>query len=169
MSCAKVPNLRSFQNGLIPLSRSSTHRRYSPILGITSWYQSLLRPRSPHWLIESLTVESRHTLENVLSPIFISESRISLLLMSFHSGEDSWRLLLPLLLSKIAQFFLGSREYCLDCSDVFVTRTLFSMPPIIRGCGSVPGSWALRCCCHKYIASVLEYLRRPTSKTLLCG
>src|SRR6187401_3147888 len=36
MSRAKIPNLRSFQNGLIPLSRASTRRRYSPILGITS-------------------------------------------------------------------------------------------------------------------------------------
>ena len=63
MSCAKIPDLRSFQHGVMSLSRASTRRRYSRILGITSWYQSLLRPRSPHWLIESLTVESRHTLK----------------------------------------------------------------------------------------------------------
>ena len=38
MRCAKIPYLRSFQNGLIPLSRASTRRSYSRILGITSWY-----------------------------------------------------------------------------------------------------------------------------------
>ena len=36
MSRAKIPNMRSFQNGLIPLSRASTRRRYSSILGITT-------------------------------------------------------------------------------------------------------------------------------------
>src|SRR6187399_2881196 len=125
MSCAKVPNLRSFQNGLISFSRASTRRRYSPILGITSWYLSLLRPRSPHCLIESLTVESRHTLENILSPILYR--RVGFLCFSspftlVRTPDDySWLFYFQ----KSHQFFLGSREYCLDCSDVFVTRTLF--------------------------------------------
>ena len=153
----------------MPLSRASTRRRYSPILGITSWYQSLLRPRSPHWLIESLTVESWHTLENVLSPIYIGEYDFfcSSSLFTLVRTPDDYSCLFYS--QKFTNFFLGSREYCLDCSDVFVTRTLFSMPPVIRGCGSVPGSWAPRCCHHKHTAAVLEYLRRPTSKTLLCG
>ena len=39
-----------------------------------------------------------------------------------------------------------------------MTRTLFLVPPVFRGCGSVPGSWALRCCRHNFIVAVLEYL-----------
>ena len=101
MSRAKIPNLRSFQNGLIPLSRASTRTRYSPILGITSWYQGLLRPRSPHWLIKPLTVESRHTLENVLSPIYISESRISFAPLLFSLW---WGLLTITLVSSTLKF-----------------------------------------------------------------
>ena len=115
MRCAKVPNLRSFQNGLISLSRSSTRRRYSPILGITSWYQSLLQPRSPHCLIESLTVESRHTLKTFWVLYLYRRVGFLLLLISFHSGEDSWRLLLSLLLSKIHQIFFR------------ITRVLFGL------------------------------------------
>ena len=41
--------------------------------------------------------------------------------------------------------------------DGFVTRTLFLVPPVFRGCGSVPGSWAPRCCRHNFIVVVLEY------------
>ena len=134
MRCAKIPNLRSFQNGLISLSRASTRRRYSPILGITSWYQSLLRPRSPHWLIESLTVESRHTLENVLSLIglYISESRILFTPQSLRrSGEASWRRVLTLLFSNFTKKIYRITRVSWNRSDGFVTRMLFLVPPDI--------------------------------------
>ena len=59
----------------MPLSRASTRGRYSRILGVTSWYQSLPRLRSP--LLDRIAgvVESR---KNVLShlELDISESRI---------------------------------------------------------------------------------------------
>ena len=37
--------------------------------------------------------------------------------------------------------------------------------------GSVPGSWALRCCHHNFIVAILEYLRyvRRHRKSLLCS
>jgi len=38
------------------------------------------------------------------------------------------------------------REHCSWCLLTF------------RGCGSVPGSWAPRCCRHNFIVAVLEYL-----------
>ena len=155
----------------MPLSRASTRGRYSLILGITSWYQSLLRPRSPHCLIESLTVESRHPRKMFLSPIFILESRISSAphpLFILVRTPDDYSCLFHF--QKLHQFFFRNlasivwivpmslwREHCSQCLLSF------------RGCGSVPGSWASSCCRHKSIAAVLEYLRRPTSKTLLCG
>ena len=102
-----------------------------------------------------------------LSPIYISESRIS---FAPHLFSLWWVLLTITLASSTLKispiFFLGSREYSLDCSDVFVTRTLFSMPPVIRGCGSVPGSWAPRCCRHNFIVAVLEYLSFADIKNL---
>ena len=83
-------------------------------------------------MIESLTVESRHTLEIVLSPIYISESRISFAPHPFITlvrTADVYSI--SSTLKNSLNIFLGSREYCLDCSDIFVTRTLFSMPPVI--------------------------------------
>ena len=46
-------------NVVMPLSRASTHGRYSRIVGVTSWYQSHPRLRSP--LLDQIVgvVESR--------------------------------------------------------------------------------------------------------------
>ena len=74
------------------------------------------------------------------------------------SGEASWRRVLTLLSSNFHEIFLGSRGYLgiilivlwrEDCSWCLLT---------LRGCGSVPGSWAPRCCRHNFIVAVLEYL-----------
>ena len=138
--------------------------------GITpSWalqvgIQSLLRPRSPHWLIESLTVESRHTLKTFW--VLYIYRRVGFLCFSSPFSlvrtPDVYSCLFYF--QKLHQIFFWISRVFWDCFDVLVTRILFSMPPDIRGCGSVPGSWASGYCRHKHIATVLEYLRRPTSK-----
>ena len=140
----------------MPLSRASTRRRYNSILGITSWYQSLLRPRSPtDW--SNRWRSSLGTHWKLFESYIISESRISLLLIPFLSGEDSWRLLLSLLFSKLHQFFLGIPRVFWDCFDVLVTRILFSMPPVTEELSfGVSLTQAYR--------GSTKYLRRPTSK-----
>ena len=45
-----------------------------------------------------------------------------------------------------------------DRSDILVTRHCSWCLLTFRGCGSVPGSWAPRCCRHNFIVAVLEYL-----------
>ena len=44
-----------------------------------------------------------------------------------------------------------------NCSDGFVTRTLFLVPPVFY-VAFYPGSWAPRCCRHNFIVAVLKYL-----------
>ena len=157
MSRAKIPNLRSFQNGLIPLSRASTRRRYSPILGITSWYQSLLRPRSPHWLIESLTVESSHTLKNILSPILYR--RVGFLCFSSPFSLVRTPDVCSCLsyLQNLHKIFLGIPRVFWDCFDVLVTRILFSMPPVTE-------ELSFGVSLTQVYRGSTKYLRRPTSK-----
>ena len=149
MSRAKIPNLRSFQNGLIPLSRASTRRRYSPILGITSWYQSLLRPRSPHWLIESLTVESRHTLK--MFWVLYLYRRVGFLcsssLFTLVRTPDDYSCLFYF--QKLHQIFLGSREY----SGIV---SMFLWQGYCSRCLLFPRSWASGYHFNKHIAAVLN-------------
>ena len=59
----------------MPLSRASTRGRYSRIVGVTSWYQSHPRLRSP--LLDRIAgvVESRKNVLSLLG-LYISESRI---------------------------------------------------------------------------------------------
>ena len=73
----------------MPLSRASTRGRYSRIVGVTSWYQSLPRLRSP--LLDRIVgvVESRKNVLSLLG-LYISESRILFTPQSLHrSGEAS--------------------------------------------------------------------------------
>ena len=67
--------MRHAYNAVMALSRAPTRGRYNRIVGVTSWYQSLPRLRSP--LLDRIAgvVESR---KNVLSLriIYISERRI---------------------------------------------------------------------------------------------
>ena len=59
----------------MPLSRAPTRGTYSRIVGVTSWYQSHPRLRSP--LLDRIVgvVESRKNVLSLLG-IYISESRI---------------------------------------------------------------------------------------------
>ena len=92
--------------------------------------------------------------------LYISESRILFTLQSLRrSGEVSWRRCFDFPFSNFTKKNLGScgylgiipmvlwREHCSWCLLTF------------RGCGSVPGSWAPRCCRHNFIVAVLEYMR----------
>ena len=67
--------MRHAYNAVMPLSRAPTRGRCSRIVGVTSWYQSLPRLRSPLLDRIASVVESR---KNVLCLIglYISESRI---------------------------------------------------------------------------------------------
>src|SRR6187401_1776838 len=64
MRRAKVPNLRSFQNGLISLSRASTRWRYSPILGITYNYPIKFYFPPTHFFREKLLLYKGFILSN---------------------------------------------------------------------------------------------------------
>ena len=65
---------------------------------------------------------------------------------------------LALLSSNFTKFFLGSRGY-LGIVPMVLWREHCSWCLLtFRGIGSVPGSWALRCCRHNFIVAVLEYL-----------
>ena len=103
---------------------------------------------------------------------YISES-LGILFTSqspHRSGKASWRRVLTLLFSNFTKK-LGScgylgiipmvlwREHCSWCLLSF------------RGCDSVPGSWAPRCCRHNFIVAILEYLSlvRRHRKSLLCS
>ena len=79
----------AYNIAVMPLSRALTRGRYSRIMGVTSWYQSLPRLRNP--LLDRIVdvVQSR---KNVLSlrGLYISESRILFTPQSpRHSGEAS--------------------------------------------------------------------------------
>jgi hypothetical protein len=59
---------------------------------------------------------------------------------------------------QISLIFLGSRGY-LGIVPMVLWREHCSWCLLtFRGCGSVPGSWAPRCCRHNFIVAVLEYL-----------
>ena len=91
---------------------------------------------------------------------YISE-RLGILFTSqspHHSGKASWRRVLTLLFSNFTKKNFRFTRVSWFCSDGFVTRTLFLVPPVFRGCGSVPGSWAPRCCRHNFIVEIMEYL-----------
>ena len=91
--------------------------------------------------------------------LYISESRILFTLQSLrHYGEASWRRVLTLLFSNFTKKNLGSRGY-LGIVPMVLWRERCSWCLLtFRGCGSVPGSWAPRCCRHNFIVAVLEYL-----------
>ena len=89
----------------------------------------------------------------------ILESRILFTPQSLRrSGEASWHRVLTLLFSNFTNFFLGSRGY-LGIVPMVLWREHCSWCLLaFRGCGSVPGSSAPRCCHHNFIVAVLEYL-----------
>ena len=91
--------------------------------------------------------------------LYISESRILFTPQSLHrSGEASWRRSFDFPLLKFHEFFLGSRGYLGIISfDLWWEHCSWCLLSF-RGCGSVPGSWAPRCCHHNFIVAVLEYL-----------
>ena len=91
--------------------------------------------------------------------LYISESRILFTPQPLRrSGEDSWRRCFVFPLLNFSQNFLGSRGY-LGIVPIFLWREHCSWCLLtFRGCGSVPGSWAPRCCRHNFIVAVLEYL-----------
>ena len=89
--------------------------------------------------------------------LYISESRILFTPQSLRrSGEVSWHRCFDF--PQIFTIFLGSRGY-LGIVPIFLWREHCSWCLLtFRGCGSVPGSWAPRCCRHNFIIAVLEYL-----------
>ena len=91
---------------------------------------------------------------------YISES-LGILFTSqspHRSGKASWRRVLTLLFSNFTKKNLGSRGY-LGIVPMVLWREHCSWCLLtFRGCGSVPGSWAPRCCRHNFIVAVLEYL-----------
>ena len=119
--------------------------------------QSHPRLRSP--LLDRIAgvVESRTKMFWVLG-LYISESRILFTPQSLRrSGEAFWRIVLTLLSSNLT-IFLGARGY-LGIVPIVLWREHCSWCLLtFRGCGSVPGSWAPRCCRHNFIVAVLEYL-----------
>ena len=103
---------------------------------------------------------------------YISE-RLGILFTSqspHRSGKASWRRVLTLLFSNFTKKNLGSRGYL-----GIVPMVLWREHCLGASCqgfsGSVPGSWALRCCHHNFIVAILEYLRyvRRHRKSLLCS
>ena len=126
--------------------------------------QSHPRLRSP--LLDRIAgvVESRKKMFWVLG-LYISESRILFTPQSLRrSSEASWHRVLTLLFSNCTKIFLGSRGYLGIILMVLWREHCSWCLLTFRGCGSVRGSWALRCCRHNYIVAVLEYLSSPTSK-----
>ena len=119
--------------------------------------QSHPRLRSP--LLDRIAdvVESRTKMFWVLG-LYISESRILLLLSPLVALLRSPDVdVLSFLFSNFT-IFLGSRGY-LGIVLIVLWREHCSWCLLtFRGCGSVPGSWAPRCCCHNFIIAVLEYL-----------
>ena len=90
MRCVKIASLATYDfYAIMPLSRASTRGRYSQIVGVTSWYQSHPRLRSP--LLDRIAgvVESRKMFLSLLG-LYISESRILFTPQSLRrSGEAS--------------------------------------------------------------------------------
>jgi len=153
----RLPLLRQTYHAAMPLSRAPTRGRYSRIVGVTSWYQSHPRLRSP--LLDRIAnvVESRTKMFWVLE-LYISESRILFTPQSLRpSGEASWRRVLTILSSNFMKK-LGSRGYLGIIPIVLWQEHCSWCLLTFRGCGSVPGSWAPRCCRHNFIVAVLEYL-----------
>ena len=92
--------------------------------------------------------------------LYISESRILFTPQSLRrSGEVSWRSSFDYSLLKFhKKKIFGSRGY-LGIVPIDLWREHCSWCLLtFRGCGSVPGSWAPRCCRHNFIVAVLEYL-----------
>ena len=81
--------MRHAYYAVMPLSRAPTRGRYSRIVGVTSWYQSLPRLRSP--LLDRIVgvVESKK--KNILSllGLYISESRILFTPQSLHRSSEA--------------------------------------------------------------------------------
>ena len=101
--------------------------------------------------------------------LYISESRILFTPQSLRrSGEASWRRSFDSPLLKFHEKNLGSCGY-LGIVTIVLWRERCSWCLLtFRGCGSVPGSWALRCCRHNFIVAVLEYLSFADIKNLFC-
>ena len=70
-----------------------------------------------------------------------------------HPDVEFW-----LFSSQISIKNLGSRGYLGIVPMVLWQEHCSSCLLTFRGCGSVPGSWAPRCCRHNFILAVLEYL-----------
>ena len=99
--------------------------------------------------------------------LYISESRNLFTPQSLHrSGEASWRRSFWLFSPQISRIFLGSRGYLGIIPMVLWRKHCSWCLLTFRGCGSVPGSWAPRCCCHNFIVAILEYLSFTDIKNL---
>ena len=131
--------------------------------------QSLPRLRSPLLDRIAYVVESRTKMFWVLG-LYISESRILFTPKSLRrSGEASWRRVLTLLFSNFTKKIRITRVL-LDRCDIIVTGILSWCLLPLTCCGSVPGSWAPRCCRHNFIVAILEYLSFCRHrKSLLCS
>ena len=156
----------------MPLSRAPTRGRYSRIVGVTSGNQSHPRLRSP--LLDRIAgvVESRTKMFWVLGLYIYRRVGFFLLLSPFVTLVRPPDVeVLTLLSSNFTKKNLGSRGY-LGIVPMVLWREHCSWCLLtFRGCGSVPGSWAPRCCRHNFIVAVLEYLIfiRRHRKSLLCS
>ena len=111
-------------NVVMPLSRASTHGRYSRIMGVTCWYQSLPRLRSPLLGRIAGVIESRNVLSH-LGIIYIGELGILFTPQSLcRSGEASWHRVLTLLFSNFTKKNFRITRVSWNRSDGFMMRTL---------------------------------------------
>ena len=113
--------------------------------------------------LEKCVESFRNYISESLGILFTSQS-------PHRSGKASWRRVLTLLFSNFTKKFLGSRGYLGIVPMVLWWEHCLGAS--CQGfCGSVSGSWALRCCRHNFIVAVLEYLSlvRRHRKSLLCS
>ena len=158
-------------NAVMPLSRASTRRRYSRIEGVTSWLSEPSPTLGAPCLIESLALLSLE--QKCFESLDYIYRRVGffLLLSPFVALVRSPDVeVLTLLSSNFTNFFLGSRGY-LGIVPMVLWREHCLGASCQGFCGSVPGSWAPRCCRHNFIVAVLEYLSlvRRHRKSLLCS
>ena len=120
--------------------------------------QSHPRLRSP--LLDRIAdvVESRWKCFESFRIIYISDSRILLLLSPFVALVRPPDVEVLTFLSSNFTIFLGSCGYLGIVLMVLWWEHSSWCLLTFRGCGSVPGSWAPRCCRHNFIVAILEYL-----------
>ena len=160
-------------NAVMSLSCASTRGSYSRIEGVTSRlviraFPDLRSPIAWSFLAAEFYLEKcfecfRNYISESLGIIFTSQS-------PHRSGKASRRSVLTLLFPNFTKIVFRSRGYL-----GIVPMVLWWEHWLGASCqgfsGSVPGSWALRCCHHNFIVAVLEYLSlvRRHQKSLLCS